>query len=430
MGILFYGAFISFHKNISKLHTFLHPLFGKLRTLVTFARNNGIMRVNFYLPRKSEAALIYCVCTFDGRRIKFSTGKRVSPSCWSESKHRVVGANSVNACLQHIEDVCYKVYSDLEQAGEVMPEEFKEIVMDTLSGKKTGGALLLPYYERWSETKTLTKTPNAQGRLSYRKIAEYANPKTRFSDVTKKWIESYLLYLEGHGYTVNYIGTQLKNLKAVMNRAHEEGLHENMDYKKFKRMEEDADAIYLNKDEIEMLEDCVLTGRQEAAARDLFLVGYYTAMRFSDYSQLSVSDIVDGKLRVATQKTGEQVVIPANPKLVAILERYGGRAPRMQPSEFNMLIKFACREAGITTVVPHTITRGGKKETEYLPKYELVTSHTARRSGATNMILSGLREDAVMMITGHRTSAAFRRYIRITKEENADMLSSSDFFKG
>lgn len=389
------------------------------------------MNVNFYIPRKQDRnALIYCSCSVDGQRFMFSTGRRVSPACWSDVKHRVKGANQTNIFLQTIEDTCYKVYAELKGFGPVDAAEMKQIVIDTLAGNGRRDGYLLPYYEQWATARTLSRTPNGQRALSYRKIAEYAPSNIKFSQVTYRWIEQYLLYLEDKGYTVNYIGTQLKNLKAVMNAAYLEGLHENLDYKKFKKMEEDADAIYLSAKEIEMLEDCVLITKAERTARDLFLVGYYTAMRFSDYSRLSLADIVDGKLRVFTQKTGEQVVIPANPKLVAILERYGGRAPKMQQGEFNAIIKIVCREACIDDIVPHTITRGGDKVTDYLPKYMLVTSHTARRSGATNMYLSGLREEEIMMITGHTTTAAFRRYIRITKEENAERLSSNEFFLG
>ena len=411
-------------------HLFCHLLFEKLPPVSIFVAKQTHMQVNFYLSsNKRKAALIYCNCTFEHKRMRFSTGKNVSPSCWMDKRQRVEGASSLNAYLQHVEDTCHAEYNDMVKAGAVEPSALKERVLAKLSGKPADG-YLLPYYEAWSNTKTPTRTPNAQGRLSYRKIAEYAKPKIKFSEVTAKWIEGYVMYLESKGYTINYIGTQVKNLKAVMSRALDDGLHSNTDYKKAKRMEEDSDAVYLTKEEIAKLEDCVLFTPREKATRDLFLVGYYTAMRFSDYSRLSMNDIVDGRLKVCTMKTGEQVVIPANPKLVAILQRYGGRVPRLDQSDFNETIKVVCREAGIDDIVPHTITKGGRKTTDYAPKYALVTSHTARRSGATNMYLSGIKEEMIMMITGHRTYSSFRKYIRITKEENADMLSSNEFFLG
>ncbi|MCD7940142.1 MAG: tyrosine-type recombinase/integrase, partial [Bacteroides intestinalis] len=55
-------------------------------------------------------------------------------------------------------------------------------------------------------------------------------------------------------------------------------------------------------------------------------------------------------------------------------------------------------------------------------KYELVTSHTARRSFATNLYLSGFPAISIMQITGHCTEKAFMAYIRVTPEQHAELL--------
>lgn len=62
-------------------------------------------------------------------------------------------------------------------------------------------------------------------------------------------------------------------------------------------------------------------------------------------------------------------------------------------------------------------------------RYALVGSHTARRSFATNLYLSGISAGRIMLLTGHKTEEAFFRYIRINKEENAKILSEHAFFK-
>jgi integrase len=63
-------------------------------------------------------------------------------------------------------------------------------------------------------------------------------------------------------------------------------------------------------------------------------------------------------------------------------------------------------------------------------KYALVSSHTARRTGATNMYLAGVQTFRIMLITGHTTEQSFFKYIRIEREENARVLSEHPFFKG
>jgi len=69
-----------------------------------------------------------------------------------------------------------------------------------------------------------------------------------------------------------------------------------------------------------------------------------------------------------------------------------------------------------------SITKGGKRITEAHPKWELVTSHTARRSFATNLYKSGFPSISIMGITGHRTEKAFLKYIKVTPEEHAMLL--------
>lgn len=84
--------------------------------------------------------------------------------------------------------------------------------------------------------------------------------------------------------------------------------------------------------------------------------------------------------------------------------------------------------ADITDLISVMETKGGIKKEQTYEKCELVTSHTARRSFATNAHLSGLQSIAIMQITGHKTESSFMRYIRVSKEENALSLLSHPFF--
>ncbi|RLD97814.1 MAG: hypothetical protein DRJ13_11750 [Bacteroidetes bacterium] len=49
------------------------------------------------------------------------------------------------------------------------------------------------------------------------------------------------------------------------------------------------------------------------------------------------------------------------------------------------------------------ITKGGIREINTSEKHELVTTHTARRSLATNLVLRGVSPYVVMKVTGHRS---------------------------
>ena len=85
------------------------------------------------------------------------------------------------------------------------------------------------------------------------------------------------------------------------------------------------------------------------------------------------------------QKTGNHVVIPVRPELQAILEKYDNRLPRTYEQKVNHLIKEIAREAGITEKVEVSYIENGEKKSRLVEKCDLVKTHTARRSGATNM---------------------------------------------
>ena len=74
-------------------------------------------------------------------------------------------------------------------------------------------------------------------------------------------------------------------------------------------------------------------------------------------------------------------------------------------------------------------TSGGIRKEITREKCDMVTSHTARRSFATNAYRAGIPSLSIMQITGHSTESSFMKYIRVSKEENAISLSKHSFFQ-
>ena len=59
----------------------------------------------------------------------------------------------------------------------------------------------------------------------------------------------------------------------------------------------------------------------------------------------------------------------------------------------------------------------GQKRIEItVPKYELITSHTARKTFVTNSLILGMKEMVVRNITGHKKEESFRRYVKIAED--------------
>ena len=84
---------------------------------------------------------------------------------------------------------------------------------------------------------------------------------------------------------------------------------------------------------------------------------------------------------------------------------------------------------GIDTPISTSRTEGNRLIERVAPKWQLVTNHTARRSGATNMYIAGIPSISIMKLTGHTTERSFLKYIKISQEENANLLASHAFFQ-
>lgn len=88
------------------------------------------------------------------------------------------------------------------------------------------------------------------------------------------------------------------------------------------------------------------------------------------------------------------------------------------------------KEIGLTDKITYSYTIGGKLKTVIKEKWELISSHTARRSAATNLYLTGrMKTLEIMKLTGHRSEQNFFRYIRLNNEDTARSISGDNFWK-
>lgn len=259
-----------------------------------------------------------------------------------------------------------------------------------------------------------------------------------FEDIDIKFYDDFVAFFAGKSYSVNTIGRHVKELKIIMRAAREEGLHgnNNIESRKFRVLTAEVENIYLAETELKAIAAVDLKGdKRKEVARDIFLVGCYTAQRYSDYSTINEGNIrklENGQTVVdlIQHKTGNHVIIPARPEVLAILGKYGNCLPKSYEQKVNKYIKEIAREAKITEPVEVEYIENGEKKRKIVDKCDLVKTHTARRSGATNMYLAGIPTIAIMKVTGHKTEKEFMKYIRITEEETAMELMNHPYFNG
>jgi integrase len=249
-----------------------------------------------------------------------------------------------------------------------------------------------------------------------------------FKDIDLKFYEGFIQYLQGKKLAVNTIGKKIQTLKIFLNAARDEGLNSYDTYKssKFKTLTEEAETIALNEDELNKLYEKDFSDQPALdKVRDLFLVGCWTGCRFSDISQITAENISEGFIHIRQKKTGTKVVIPLHPVVTAILNKYEGKLPEaISNQKFNLALKSIAELAGINEPTHKAITKGGVKISTAYKKWELVTTHTARRSFATNLYKSDFPTLSIMAITGHKTEEAFLKYIKVAPDEHAKKLQA------
>ena len=272
-------------------------------------------------------------------------------------------------------------------------------------------------------------------------LKEFAKDRTiDFEDINLDFYSDFVEYLQSEkshvnkkgktvkvsGLAQNTIGKKIQTLKIFLNSATEQNKNRNMQYKshRFTAVSEESEAIYLDENELQKIADINLSKDLKLdRVRDSFLIGCWTGLRFSDWNKVTPKNIDNGFLELKQQKTGGAVVIPLHPTVTAILKKYKGQLPRVLTNQkYNEYLKQVAQKAELNETVWKTITKGGKRISTSHKKWELVTTHTGRRSFATNLYKAGFPTLSIMKITGHRTEASFLKYIKVTPREHAEKL--------
>jgi integrase len=412
--------------------------------------------------------LIYLIYRFGGQRLKYSTGEKVNPVHWDSVLQRIKidtkdrasrqSTKDSNTQLDRYESKVLELRRSFELSGlPLTPDLFrvhldKEFKFDArLTKSASRHETFIEFAQRFiDEAKVGTRLIRRKNkRYSPETLKTHQTTVTNLLEFSKDTVsnidfehidiifhQNFIAWLANKkSYASNSIGNQIKHIKAWLRAAGNEGLHQNRSFEsdEFNKPNEETVAIYLNDSELNKIFVMDLSNnRRLDSVRDLFMIGCYTGLRFSDFNQLRSENIIaDGTiLQITTQKTQTKVFIPINPKVNFLLKKYDWSVPRtISNQKMNDYIKELGKKAGIEDKVEITMTKGGKRVTKYLLKYEVLSTHTARRSFATNAYLGKVPPIDIMRITGHKTETSFMKYIKVTGEETALRMLNHDHFK-
>ncbi|MEI7581191.1 phage integrase SAM-like domain-containing protein [Runella sp.] len=309
----------------------------------------------------------------------------------------------------------------------------------------TGKITLFDYIDKMVTDSTNGRRLKDGQKLNHRTIQRYNTTKQLLQDFQKEYKRpidfgtiDIDFYKDFNAYMVNVkdykpatLGKHVSTLKTFLNEATEESINTNLIFKSkaFKAVEAESDSIYLTEDELAAMYALDLSDSPRLdKVRDLFLIGANTGLRFSDFTTIkphNLKKVANGyDLEIIQYKGKAKVVIPVNDTLLAILDKYSNVLPKPISNQKlnNYLKEVAKLVPQLQALVTIVFVKGGKEYEETTPKWERVTTHTGRRSFATNAYKRGKPTLAIMAITGHRTEKAFMKYIKASKSEHAEMM--------
>jgi integrase len=238
----------------------------------------------------------------------------------------------------------------------------------------------------------------------------------------------FVKFLRNHeNLSQNSISKDIKQIKTVCTDARDKGysINDQVLSRKFNAPLEPTLFVTISEDEIKAIKN--FSGPNYLKnARDWLVIGCWTGCRVNDLMALNKKNIILNNkgqrfIRYTQSKTGKQVDLPIHPDVREIIERLGDFPRAISDVKFNKWIKDVCREAGLTQDIFGTKQdpNSHKKITGTFKKYELIRSHTCRRSFATNHY-NKLPNKLIMAVTGHSTEKMLLNYIGETDTAHLD----------
>ncbi len=387
------------------------------------------IKFNLREPKSKTPTRIYMIvrCWPGNIRLVYSTKKKIHPGDWDKEEAMPKKGKDAElfSTLNNLRAIANSLYDQFVRQFQRVPsvDEFREML--TRETVPQGGLYVL-----WETVCNEKKNPlTISGYHQSRNIFMSRWPSLKYAEVTKGFMEKAAAKLE-KDYKRNTVGKHLNRLREVMGRANDENLTSNTSYRGFSYESEKIKAVALSEHELELIRTFDMPSDHLDNARDLFLVGCWTGLRFSDYSRLTGEHIVTlhGKKRIKIQtlKTGMTVIIPILPPLQLVLEKRDGEFPRsLSNQKLNKYVKDAIQ------LIPQfqmdfrvERSTGSKTDISFSPKWELIGTHVGRRSFCTNAYNAEIPVVDIMAISGHSTEAMFFKYIQKEPEESANALEA------
>jgi integrase len=410
-------------------------------------QNDAKIGVGYYIQRpNSNKSILLLNVSYEGIKIMMSSGLSVNPADWDKEKQKVKKSDpeaaAKNDYFNNLKHHVLNTYYSYKRSGayivkDDMKIKIKEFInpankaKETYSKKKS----VTEWYEQFNNERMLSgvlkpKTiKRHQTSINHLKDYELSiSKKIDFNDLDEEFAQNLHKYLTQTRELVNNSAlTVFKNLKVFLNWASDKGLPVNpKTIKSFNKVlrsyktKSSSDSVALTKEEVKALYNMDLTeDKRLDKVRDIFIIQCYTSLRYSDVSNLTSEnfDLNRNLIILDTIKTEDSLLLPIHDDIKPIFMKYNYTLPFISNQKYNDYLKELCKQAKIDEPVKYPQYYGKKRKDVIKLKYEMVSSHTGRRTMITNALLSGMLPEEVMKFSGHRNRQSFDSYVKRTQDQ-------------
>lgn len=396
--------------------------------------------IKFNLKSSKEPSVktqIFLIFNFNGNRLRYYTGKRIEPKHWDSVKQRAKSsyssAISLNQYLKTTANFLEDKYNELDILKKRITVEILKQELDKRFNTGNGNDLF-DRFEEFLKTSVNDKTQSTirRHRTTLSRLKEYCSKKNcslSFDDIDLNFDERFKDFLINDvKLTNNTVSKHYKTLKAFLNWATLRGYNTNHEFQKLKAKQAEGEIYFLKWEELMRVFELEINNPKLERVRDLFCFGCFTGLRFSDIVNLKQDNVNNDTIQIQTLKTKGKTTIPLNQFSRMIYEKYKSDETYMlfqsiSNQKMNAYLKELGKIAEINEPVQIIRYRGAERIEKIVPKYEVLTSHVARKTFITNAMIKGMSTEVIMDITTHNSYKSFQRYFKIVEDHKKEQMT-------
>lgn len=374
--------------------------------------------------------------SWGGQRYEHTITNAMCSSSWNSEKQCFVNNNKetsyANKLMTRINYRVDSLFQVSDVSNKLPTQDEVKIACGSLRMKSPNNMLL---FSDVMQEFISTESIRAQWKPSTKKLIQSMlmnvykyKPKLLLCDVNTNFINSFIQHLYESGKRNSSVKKNIDVIKWLLKWTNEHGMTQMKTTdinQKFRKLEQEP--VYLTIEEINILANAKLPARLERV-RDVFIFCCFTGLRYSDAASLKKDDVKDGRISIITKKTDDYLTIDLNNVAKNILKKYENynniyALPSCSNSKTNKYLKEIGKAVGMNSIVSRSYYIQSQRIEERKYKWELLSSHCARRTFVAQSLSLGISAEIVMMITGHSGLNAMRPYMAISEKSKMNAMT-------